>query len=174
MYHNNNINSTENHYYDGNSVYYKTASDQEDISADMDKSEPEQKTPYENDYEYLWNILENKYPYLAYIDENIVGTQDLHDRYALELENVHDDVGFMDLIHIMLGEMQHFAHLDILTPNEYQDLYSVLLLDEKSNSHWSAALNLSGKKSDISFDYENADWLLRVVQDTADIRKTER
>ena len=100
------------------------------VVTDEDMPSEGNKEKYEADYEYLWDILENKYPYLNYIDENIVKTQDLHDRYGMELENVNDDAGFMDLIHRMLGEMEYFAHLDVITPNVYKNLYSILLLDE--------------------------------------------
>ena len=95
------------------------------VVTDEDMPSEGNKEKYEADYEYLWDILENKYPYLNYIDENIVKTQDLHDRYGIELENVNDDAGFMDLIHRMLGEMKYFAHLDVITPNAYKNLYSM-------------------------------------------------
>ncbi|WP_197029465.1 S41 family peptidase [Butyrivibrio sp. AE3004] len=108
-------------------------------SSSIETSDEESKVKYADDYEYLWGMLENSYPYLVYIDENIVNTKDLHDRYEVELTSIDKDADFANMIQRLFGEMEHFAHLEVITPEVYKALYSTFVLDEELSTNEYAA-----------------------------------
>jgi hypothetical protein len=97
-----------------------------------------EKNKYEEDYDLLWNELDNSYPYIKYIDENIVDVDELRNRYAKEIESVEDDADFLNLIQRMFNEMNNLGHLDVLNQQLYQECYYIYVLSDFSNEDFAS------------------------------------
>lgn len=86
----------------------------------------EANTPvYASDYEVLWDALHNTYPYLSYLQSQGIDTDEIYSRYKTKVETITDEDFFYDMLQSMLAEMHNFAHLQVITPEEYEDYYYV-------------------------------------------------
>ena len=102
------------------SVDSESVSVLKEASADLDISEPEPKAPYADDYEYLWEVLRNTYPYLPYLEEQGVTVEDIYASYEEKIKNIEDEDKFYLTIQGMLSELRNFAHLDVVSPELYE------------------------------------------------------
>ncbi|SFO33037.1 Peptidase family S41 [Pseudobutyrivibrio sp. UC1225] len=91
---------------------------------------------YKNDFDLLWDELENSYPYFTYIDENIIDVDELRTRYTLELDSVQDVNDFANLLQRMFSEMNNLAHLDVLSQDMYQEYYYLYVLNKISSNDY--------------------------------------
>lgn len=86
---------------------------------------------YSGDYDYLWDELENSYPYLAYLSDDLgIDMEGIREKYAEEAEAAEDDESFALILQNMFSEMNNFAHLNLVTPEMYQRLYCIFVYDE--------------------------------------------
>ena len=86
---------------------------------------------YSGDYDYLWDELENSYPYLAYLSDDLgIDVEGIREKYAGEAEEAEDDESFALILQNMFSEMNNFAHLNLVTPEMYQRLYCIFVYDE--------------------------------------------
>ena len=92
----------------------------------------EEPAPYEKDYAYLWEQLEESYPYLPYLRSRGLDTEEIRTRYARELPQIQNDGAFLLLLNRMFSELGRFAHLDAIGPEAYRMYRSVFLEDEES------------------------------------------
>ena len=87
-------------------------------------------SPYTRDYDYLWDELENSYPYLAYLrDDMNIDLDEIRARYAKEAEAAADEDDFAQILQKMFSELNNFAHLDLVTPEMYQGYYYAYVYD---------------------------------------------
>lgn len=73
------------------------------------------------DYDQLWEILEENYPFLPVLEEHGIDWEQLRADYREKLISQKPDVaGFAALIRELFGKMENFAHLQVVS----QDLYA--------------------------------------------------
>ena len=92
----------------------------------------EEQTSYEKDYTYLWEQLEESYPYLPYLRSRGLDTDEIRTRYAQELRGIQSDGAFLLLLNRMFSELGHFAHLDGISPEAYRMYRSIFLENEEA------------------------------------------
>ncbi len=85
----------------------------------------EANTPiYASDYEVLWDALNNTYPYLTYLQSQGIDTDEIYSRYKEDVKTITDEDLFYDMLQSMLSEMHNFAHLRVITPEEFEMWYA--------------------------------------------------
>lgn len=89
------------------------------------------KGTYSDDYEYLWEELEDSYLYLSYLrDSKGIDIDDIRESYAERTAAAEDADAFSELLQNMFTEMENFCHLGLVTPETYKSYYNAYVLDE--------------------------------------------
>ena len=94
------------------------------------------------DYNYMWQVLEDNYLYFDVLEEQGIDASQLKEGTAERLERVTDVEGFYSLLSSLLGQMQYYAHLNVLDVHGY-DLYVkyyTLNTEEAEKSAWADAV----------------------------------
>ena len=90
---------------------------------------PAKESPFYADYELLWDILKNTYPYLPYLENQGIDVDGVYARYAKTLGSVTSEEAFYVMLQDMFWVLGHFAHLEVVSPETYQTDYSFYLSD---------------------------------------------
>ena len=78
------------------------------------------------DYDQLWDIMDNSYPFLPVLEERGVGLEDLHrENRALIGSRVTDLKGFYWLLGDMFHRMENLAHLEVVSADIFKTYQSL-------------------------------------------------
>lgn len=96
------------------------------------------QSKYTKDYEYLWSILENEYPFYN-IAERVTKKDftDVKAQYSDKLKSITDDYDFFSsIIYPCLSEFEYMGHISAVDQEEYERNFSstkeILMKDEVS------------------------------------------
>ena len=114
-----------------------TAADPEASLAEPEpvEAEPEPENIYLEDYREFWEILENDYPYLPYLETrypNLNETRESFEAVAAQTDNVDD---FIKLLHTVCRRLGNFAHLNVIEPGFYQYCYAACVNDQEQSEN---------------------------------------
>lgn len=114
------------------------------------------------DYDYMWHILENNYPFLNMAERKyLLSTEKLKENFRKEIERLGtENIEFCQYYEILqecIGNLQELGHLTILTPDSYD--YFSRAVEEYSSANslepwinWQAEL-LHSQKVEERYSY---------------------
>ncbi len=100
---------------------------------------------YLEDYDYVWSLLEENYPYYSYIENEGLDMKDIKARYRNEVIKVDDEENFAELLSRMFNELGGVGHLSVVDNNIYNGYKTALnnggFGNETINAAFSQRLN---------------------------------
>ena len=119
-------------YLKGHLTEYSVIYNDKEIINTTESSELKEETaiaPYMNDFDLLWDELQNSYPYYEYFNETI-DMEELYKSFAAEVATIENEGRFVNLIQRLTKELGGFAHLGLISNEQYQMYYYLFVLDE--------------------------------------------
>ena len=121
-----------------------------------------------NDYDLLWQILEEEYVFFPYIEEKGIAINELRERYRERISKEACDItSFENILSSMFFEMGNIGHLSVLDSYGYEayrelyyDEYGKLLDTKRVKTTYEEKLQdnhnqyYSNQPSNISFQYD--------------------
>lgn len=118
-----------------------------------------QKAPYSDDFDILWNELENSYPYYSYINNDLnIDLDEIHTRYKEKSATVSNEDDFSLMLCDMFSEMNNIGHLDFVTSemyvaysylySNYDNPFSRILNNKNLSEKYTADINANNNLTD--------------------------
>ena len=80
------------------------------------------------DFEYLWNVLNDTYPFWYEVEKSGVDKKVVYEEYKKEIQLTTTDIEFMKMVGGFLNDLKGYGHLSVLDGymyNLYNDTYAL-------------------------------------------------
>jgi hypothetical protein len=80
------------------------------------------------DFEYLWNVLNDTYPFWYEVEKSGVDKKVVYEEYKKEIQLTNTDIEFMKMVGGFLNDLKGYGHLSVLDGymyNLYNDTYAL-------------------------------------------------
>lgn len=83
------------------------------------------------DYEYLWQIVNDSYPFLGVIQRAGIDVDEIYNKYKSEIKNCNSDIEYLKLLSYCINELGGYGHIGILDTNTYMEHKRIFTQDIK-------------------------------------------
>lgn len=94
-----------------------------------------------DDYDYMWEILENEYPFFSIFEEQGVDVDNIKEATRQHICEQQPDIGgYYYILDRMFSKLNYFAHLQVVSPHNYEKYQKYYNHADNSSNGWKNVL----------------------------------